>query len=222
MHHLVEAVTAWIIAVITQVGYPGLIAGMAGQAVGVPLPSEVMLAFGGYLASTQKLSLLGVIGAGISGDTLGAIAGYLVGRHGGRPFLVRFGRFLFVREREIDRADRWFARYGSRAVLICKLLPGVRAFGSFPAGVTHMRFSTFLGYTLLGSVIWCVLFSEIGFVLGKNWETLATYVRPFSIALIGLLVLAVAAWIYFHFRGERTPHAPPSPDAAAKPEQLVP
>ncbi len=201
-----QAVTTWILGVIDHLGYPGLIAGMAGQAVGVPLPSEVMLAFGGYLASTHVFSLVAVIGAGTCGDTLGAIAAYLIGRHGGRPFLVKFGRFLFVREREIDRADRWFARYGSRAVLICKLLPGVRAFGSFPAGVTHMNFGIFFGYTLLGSVIWCILFSEIGFVLGKNWELLANYVRPFSLLLLGLLAVAVVAWVWFHFRSDHTDH----------------
>ncbi|MDQ6825090.1 MAG: DedA family protein [Candidatus Eremiobacteraeota bacterium] len=208
MHHLIEAVTSWIIGVISHLGYPGLIAGMAGQAVGVPLPSEIMLAFGGYLASTHVLSLPAVVAAGVTGDTMGAIIAYFVGRHGGRPFLVKFGRFLFVREREIDRADRWFARYGSHAVLICKLLPGVRAFGSFPAGVTHMRFAPFLGWTLLGSVIWCILFTEIGFVLGKNWETLATYVRPFSLILLVLLVLAIVAWIWLHFRHERKPSSP--------------
>ena len=206
-----QAITAWILGVINHLGYPGLIAGMAGQAVGVPLPSEIMLAFGGYLASTHVLSLPAVILAGTVGDTLGAVIAYFVGRHGGRPFLLKFGRFLFVREREIDRADRWFARYGSRAVLICKLLPGVRAFGSFPAGVTHMHFATFFGYTLVGSIVWCILFAEIGFVLGKNWDLLATYVRPFSFLLVALLAVVVVAWIWLHFRSERK-ERPASPE----------
>ncbi|MBC5806873.1 MAG: alkaline phosphatase [Candidatus Eremiobacter antarcticus] len=215
MHHLIEAATAWILGVISHLGYTGLFTGMMAQAVGIPLPSELMLSFAGYLASTHVFSLPLVIAVGAAGDIAGAVIAYLIGYHGGRPFLVKFGRFLFVRAREIDRADRWFARYGPRAVIICKLLPGVRALGSFPAGVTHMAFAPFFIYSVLGSVIWAVIFSEIGFVLGKNWETLANYVRPFSLILIGLLVVAAAFWIWSHFRGERA--APAAADEQGLP-----
>jgi membrane protein DedA with SNARE-associated domain len=203
MHHLQQQVTAWIIGVISHLGYAGLFFGMLGQAVGVPLPSELMLSFAGYLASTHVLQLLPVIAAGAAGDTSGAIIGYLVGYYGGRPLLLRFGRFFFVRDRDIERADRWFARYGSRAVLIVKLLPGVRAFGSFPAGVTRMAVAPFLIYTLLGSVIWAVLFGGIGYTLGKNWELLGGYARPASFILIGIVAAAVVAWLWLHFRAER-------------------
>lgn len=203
MHHLHHAVTSWILGVIAHLGYAGLYAGMLGQAVGVPLPSELMLSFAGYLASTHVLQLLPVIIAGTAGDTSGAIIAYLVGYYGGRPLLLKFGRLLFVREKEIDRADRWFARYGSRTVLICKLLPGVRAFGSFPAGVTRMAVAPFLAYTLLGSVIWCVFFAEIGFILGKNWVLLGAYARPLTFILLGLVVATIVGWIWIHFRAER-------------------
>lgn len=181
---------------------------MLGQAVGVPLPSEVMLSFGGYLASTHMFVLAMVILAGTAGDTAGAIVAYFIGYYGGRPFLLKFGRLFFVRAREIDRADRWFARYGSRAVLICKLLPGVRALGSYPAGVTHMSFAPFLAYTFAGSLIWSIAFSELGFFLGKNWETLATSMRPLSLILLALLLVGIVVWIWVHFRAERTQPSP--------------
>lgn len=203
MHALEQHVTAWIIAVISHLGYAGLYAGMLGQAVGVPLPSELMLAFSGYLASTHVLEIIPVMIAGAAGDISGAIIAYLVGYYGGRPFLLRFGRLFFVRERELERADEWFARYGTRAVLVLKLLPGIRAFGSFPAGVTRMKVAPFLLYTMLGSVIWSILFSGIGYTLGRNWDLLGVYARPASFVLLGLVAVAIVAWLWVHFREER-------------------
>ena len=203
MHALEQHVTAWIIAVISHLGYAGLYVGMLGQAVGVPLPSELMLAFSGYLASTHVLEIIPVMIAGAAGDISGAIIAYLVGYYGGRPFLLRFGRLFFVRERELERADEWFARYGTRAVLVLKLLPGIRAFGSFPAGVTRMKIAPFLLYTMLGSVIWSILFSGIGYTLGRNWDLLGVYARPASFVLLGLVAVAIVAWLWVHFREER-------------------
>src|SRR5215469_13747864 len=203
MHKLEQHVIAWIIAVISHFGYAGLYAGMLGQAVGVPLPSELMLAFSGYLASTHVLQIVPVMIAGAAGDVSGAILAYLVGYYGGRPFLLRFGRLFFVRERELERADEWFARYGRRAVLVLKLLPGIRAFGSFPAGVTRMSVAPFLAYTMLGSAIWSVLFAGIGYTLGRNWDLLGVYARPASFVLLGLVLIAIVAWVWVHIREER-------------------
>lgn len=203
MHHFEQALTLWIIKVISHLGYAGLFAGMLGQAIGVPLPSELMLSFSGYLASSHVLEIVPVIIAGTAGDFAGAIVAYLLGYYGGRPLLLKFGQIFFVREREIERADKWFARYGSRAVLATKLLPGIRAFGSYPAGVTRMPAGTFLFYTFLGSAIWCTLFSEIGYTLGRNWARLGVYARPASFALLALVIIAVIVWLWAHFRAER-------------------
>lgn len=208
MHAFEQHLTWWIIRVISHLGYAGLFAGMLGQAVGVPLPSELMLSFSGYLASSHVLEIVPVIIAGTAGDFTGAIIAYLLGYYGGRPLLLRFGRIFFVREREIERADEWFARYGSRAVLATKLLPGIRAFGSYPAGVTRMRVAPFLLYTFIGSAIWCTLFSEIGYTLGRNWARLGVYARPVSFILLGLLVIAIILWLWMHFRAERQAERP--------------
>jgi len=201
--HALEHATSWIIGVISHFGYVGLFVGMFAQAVGIPLSSELQLAFAGYLASTHVLEIVPVMIAGAAGDISGAILAYFIGYYGGRPFLLRFGRFFFVHEREIERADDWFARYGSRAVLVLKLLPGVRAFGSFPAGVTRMAFGIFLGWTALGAAIWSVLFAGVGYVLGRNWVLLGAYARPASFILLGLVVVAAIGWILLHIRAER-------------------
>src|ERR1700680_4365930 len=139
--HILEAISQFVLDLITRLGYTGLFAGMFGQAVGVPLPSELMMGFGGYLAYAHKFAFVLVVLVGAAGDTLGAIPAYFIGFYGGRPLLLRFGRFFFIAQRELAAADSWFARFGSRAVLICKLLPGIRAFRSYPAGVSRMNFA---------------------------------------------------------------------------------
>ncbi len=201
--HIIHAVTHWVVDLIYHLGYAGLTLGMFGQAVGVPLPSEVMMSFGGYLAFARDLTLPLVIAAGTFGDTAGALLAYAIGFYGGRPFLVRFGRLFFVRQHEIDRADRFFEKHGVKAVFICKLLPGIRAFASFPAGVTHMPLALFVLYTLAASLIWCTGFAVIGFALGKHWDAVTHYLRPISISLLALLVVAVIVWLVLHFRAER-------------------
>ena len=203
MHLFERHITRWIIGVISHVGYLGLFGGMLGQAIGVPLPSELMLSFSGYLASTHVFNLFPVLLAGTLGDLCGAIIAYCIGYYGGRPLLVRFGRSIFVRERELERADLWFARYGSRAVLFTKLLPGIRAFGSYPAGVTRMPFGIFATYTFIGSAIWSGLFVYVGYALGKNWARLGAFARPASIILLGIVLLAVIIWLWVHLRAER-------------------
>ena len=218
--HVIQAVTAWVVAVIAKLGYAGLLGGMFGQAIGVPLPSEVMMAFGGFLAWRETLTLPLVIAVGTAGDTLGAMVAYAIGYYGGRPLLMKFGRLFFVRRREIDRADRWFERHGPRAVFICKLMPGIRAFASFPAGVTRMSMPLFALFTLLASAIWCTAFAGFGFVLGKNWEALEDYLRPISLLLIGLLVAVIMLWVWLHLRAERRqrPAGASASTSAANPE----
>jgi len=201
--HVLHAATMWVLQLISQLGYLGLAAGMFGQAIAVPLPSEVMMSFSGYLAWSGKFTMPLVIAAGTAGDTLGALVAYGIGFFGGRPLVKRFGRLFFVRSRELERADRWFAKYGARAVFVCKLMPGIRAIASFPAGVTKMAIVPFVAYTLAGSVVWCTLFSFIGYVLGKHWYELAAHLRPVSFLLLAVLVLAVVGWLWMHFRAER-------------------
>jgi membrane protein DedA with SNARE-associated domain len=202
--HIFHSVTLWVLNLIQHLGYAGLFGGMMFQATGfVPLPSEVMMSFGGYLAHAGSLALWLVILAGALGDVIGAIIAYVIGYYGGRPFLLRFGRIFFVREAEIRRADRWFERFGSRAVLICKLLPGIRAIAALPAGITRMPLGIFIGYTSIGAAIWCTAFASLGYTLGQNWSLLEPFFRRFSILLLGVLVLAIGFWIWSHFRAEK-------------------
>lgn len=201
---MLHEVTTWVVDLIAKLGYAGIFGGMGLQATGfVPLPSEVMMSFGGYLAQGQKLELWAVIAAGTLGDIAGALVAYAIGYYGGRPLLERFGKLVFVRPSDLERIERWSNKFGSRAVLICRLLPGIRAFASLPAGVTRMHVAVFAGFTAAGSLIWCTAFASLGFVLGKNWAELDPFIRRFSVLLIILVVIAVGIWIWSHFRAEK-------------------
>lgn len=196
--------TIWVRDLIDHLGYAGIFGGMMLQATGfVPLPSEVIMSFGGFLASTRSLTLWVVIAAGALGDTTGAIIAYAIGYYGGRPLLERFGKFVFVRHTDLVRVERWFDRFGSRAVFICRLLPGIRAIGSLPAGIARMHVAVFLGYTFAGATIWCVAFSLIGYTLGNKWDVLEPYVRKFSLLLLAVLVVIAGLWIWVHFRAQK-------------------
>lgn len=201
---MLHQVSAWVIDLIGKLGYAGIFGGMGLQATGfVPLPSEVMMSFGGYLAQARSLELWGVIAAGALGDVAGALVAYAVGYYGGRPLLEHFGKLVFVRHADLVRIDSWFGRFGSRAVFVCRLLPGIRAFASLPAGVARMHVAVFAGFTAAGSIIWCTAFASLGFTLGKNWALLEPFVRRFAILLIALVVLAIGFWIWSHFRAEK-------------------
>jgi len=201
---MLHEVTTWVVDLIAKLGYAGIFGGMGLQATGfVPLPSEVMMSFGGYLAQARSLELWAVIAAGTLGDIAGALVAYAIGYYGGRPLLERFGKLVFVRPADLERIERWSNKFGSRAVLVCRLLPGIRAFASLPAGVTRMHVAVFAGFTAAGSLIWCTAFASLGIALGKNWAALDPFVRRFSVLLIILVVIAIGIWIWSHFRAEK-------------------
>ncbi|HEY7995030.1 MAG TPA: DedA family protein [Candidatus Eremiobacteraceae bacterium] len=201
---MLHDVSMWVVNLIAKLGYAGIFGGMGLQATGfVPLPSEVMMSFGGYLAQARSLELWAVIAAGTLGDIAGALVAYAIGYYGGRPLLERFGKLVFVRPADLERIERWSNKFGSRAVLICRLLPGIRAFASLPAGVTRMHVAVFTGFTAAGSLIWCTAFASLGFALGKNWSELDPFVRRFAVLLIILVVVAIGIWIWTHFRAEK-------------------
>ena len=205
--HVIHSISHFVIQLIKHLGYAGLFAGMFGQAVGVPLPSELMLGFGGYLAYIHNFTYILVVLVGAAGDTAGAILAYFIGYYGGRPLLLRFGKSFFIAQRELTAADQWFARFGNRAVLITKLLPGIRAFGSYPAGVTRMNFRVFVGYTAIGATIFSLVFVTSGYLLGKHWDVIVEQIKPISIVLLSALVIGIVVWLILRLRAEKARRA---------------
>jgi membrane protein DedA with SNARE-associated domain len=184
---------AFIIGVISSMGYGGVVLLMAIESACIPLPSEVTMPFAGYLVSRGELTLWGVALAGAVGCVVGSLVAYAVGAWGGRRFMQKYGRYVLISQRDLALADRWFERHGDITILVGRLLPVVRTFIAFPAGIARMAMGKFLFYTFIGSLIWCWALAWVGQRLGEHWDTLGTYFHRFD-ALIGALIVAGAAW----------------------------
>ncbi|MGZ4908880.1 MAG: DedA family protein [Halobacteriota archaeon] len=188
--NIVETIRTFIITTIEQLGYAGVFVAMLLESAGVPLPSEVIMPFAGYVAWDGKLTLIGVTIAGTLGCLAGSLVLYFVGAYGGRPLLDRYGKYVLIRKSELDRADRWFAKHGEITVLVSRVLPIVRSFFSLPAGMTHMNITKFSLYTTLGSFLWCLALAYVGFFLGPSWSDVVRLLRYFNIiVIIGIVVL---------------------------------
>jgi membrane protein DedA with SNARE-associated domain len=207
---LLSSVSAFIIAAISALGYGGVVLMMAIESACIPLPSEVIMPFSGYLVATGRFALQPVAIAGAIGCLLGSYVAYYVGAGGGRWFLTRYGRWLLISPHEIEIAERFFLQWGAPAVFFSRLLPVVRTFIAFPAGVARMRLLPFTIYTLAGSYIWCLVLAYAGMKLGQHWETLAPYFHRFDGLIAVLLVAGAAALIYNRLRGINALPAKPS------------
>jgi membrane protein DedA with SNARE-associated domain len=203
---IIEILSGFIVAVISKMGYAGVALLMAIESACVPLPSEIIMPFAGYLVYAGRFNLWAVGVAGAVGCVVGSLAAYYVGLKGGRPFVERYGRYILVSPRDLDLADRWFARYGEVIVFASRLLPVVRTFIAFPAGVARMNLARFTVYTFLGSLPWCIGLAYVGQILGEQWdknETLKTWFHRFDF-LIGIVIIAAAAWwVWRHVRHAR-------------------
>jgi membrane protein DedA with SNARE-associated domain len=149
--NIIGTLSDFIISVIAQLGYTGVFAGMTLESVGLPIPSEVIMPFAGYVVWEGGLTLIGVTLAGTFGCLVGSLIAYYIGLWGGRPLLDRYGKYVLIRKKELDRAHEWFEKYGDRAVFVSRLLPVVRTFISYPAGIVRMDVKKFSLYTVLGS-----------------------------------------------------------------------
>ncbi|MGJ3649320.1 DedA family protein [Sphingomonas sp. GlSt437] len=200
---------AFVIAVIQAGGYPGITLLMVLVSTGIPIPSEIIMPFAGYLVSKGTLTLPGVVIAAVIGENIGARIGYELGARGGRPLLVRYGRFVLLDAHHRDLAEKFFARWGSTAALVGRLLPVVRAFVSIPAGLGRMNLVKFHLYTSIGSLIWCGGLAYLGVVLGDKWDSdprLKAAFHSADLVIGAVLVLAVAGVVWLKLRGGRARH----------------
>ncbi len=203
MHILSDIIAwmaGWIVAVISWGGYAGIATLMAIESACVPLPSEIIMPFAGYLVSTGQLDLFWVATAGAVGCNIGSIPAYEVGRHGGRKAVERFGRYVFMNLDDLDKAERFFARWGSLAVLVCRMLPVVRSFIAFPAGMARMNQARFHLYTFLGSWPFCWGLAWVGMKLGERWRDdprLERWAHRLDFLVVGVIVAGIA-WLILH------------------------
>ena len=200
LEKLLAAMAAWIISVISSMSYGGIVLLMAIESACIPLPSEIIMPFAGFLVSKGEMTLWGIALAGAVGCVVGSIPAYYLGMFGGRPLAERFGRYVLISKKDLDMADRWFATRGEIIIFIARLLPGVRTFIAFPAGVARMNMGTFIIYTFVGSFIWCYALGYVGMKAGEHWEDLKVYFHQahYVIAALGLVF---AVWyLRKHFK----------------------
>src|SRR5579862_769565 len=201
---ILAAVSAFVIASIASLGYAGVMLMMAIESACIPLPSEVIMPFSGYLVSTGRFELQLVAIAGAIGCLLGSYVAYYVGAFGGRWFLLRYGRWVLIAPHEIELADHFFDRWGAPAVFFSRMLPVVRTFIAFPAGVARMRLLPFTFYTLAGSYLWCLALAYFGMKLGQHWNAVAPYFHRFDTVIVIVIVVGAVAILYNRIRGIRT------------------
>jgi membrane protein DedA with SNARE-associated domain len=205
---IVAALAHFIIAVISASGYAGVLLLMAIESACIPLPSEIIMPFAGYLVHTGRLQLIWVATAGALGCNLGSAVAWWIGAYGGRPFIARYGRFVLLDHHDLDRAEHFFARYGGVTVFAARLMPVIRTFIALPAGIAKMPQLRFHLYTFLGSWPWCFVLAWAGMRLGQAWDTdprfKAIYHR-FHVGVEVLLLLCILWFVFTHWRNRIRP-----------------
>jgi len=195
---------AFIQSVISTLGYPGIVLLMAIESACIPLPSEVIMPFAGFLVYTGRFSSLWLVATmGAIGCNLGSVLAYEVGAYGGRPLIEKYGRYILMSKHDLERSDHFFQRYGSITVFLGRLLPVIRTFIALPAGIARMPRGKFHLYTFLGSWPWCYVLAYAGFKLGERWDSdprLKQWFHRFDLAIVLVLVAGILWFVWSHWR----------------------
>ena len=209
---IIAALAGFIIAVISKTGYFGIMLLMGIESACIPLPSEIIMPFAGYLVYSGHtdpvihltFNLFAVATAGAIGCNVGSVIAYEIGHYGGRPLIERYGAYIFMGRHELDLAERFFARFGAVAVFIGRLLPVIRTFIALPAGVAKMPRLRFHVYTFIGSWPWCFVLAWIGMKLGERWDKdprLKQWFHRLDAVIILLLLIAIVWFVRSHWKG---------------------
>jgi membrane protein DedA with SNARE-associated domain len=193
-------------------GYLGILLAMAIESCCIPLPSEIVMPLAGYFVFKypERFSLPGVAIAGAIGCVVGSAIAYWIGASGGRPLLLKYGKYILISRADSDRADRWFARYGAPVAFFSRLLPVIRTYISLPAGIARMHFGKFILFTLLGSLPWTLLLAFVGWKLGNKLSTspqLGNIFRGLDVVIVVLLLAGAGLYVYRHIQRDRAAEA---------------
>jgi membrane protein DedA with SNARE-associated domain len=197
---LMKGITGWLVETIGRLGYTGIVALMFLESSFFPFPSEVVLPPAGYLAWKGEMSFAAVIACGIAGSIAGALFNYWFALRFGRPFLIRYGRYFFVSEDSIEKADAFFERHGPISTRVGRLLPVIRQYISLPAGIARMKLKIFVLYTSIGAGIWTVILTLAGYLLGEHQELLERYLHVLTFASVGCAILLAAGYLFLYRR----------------------
>ncbi|HCF86256.1 MAG TPA: DedA family protein [Ktedonobacter sp.] len=222
--NITQAITVWIYNLYGFTGLAGIVLAMAIESCCIPLPSEIVMPIAGIIVGSYYtsnplhlpgtspsfplwLNLVLVALAGSIGCLIGSIVAYAIGSTGGRPLMLKYGRYVLISQHDADKADRFFQRWGSATAFFSRLLPVVRTYISLPAGIAKMPFAKFCVFTFLGSFPWCLLLAYLGTLLGNNLERLSPYFHGFDIVILVVLVVLIGLYIWRHIRNDRIARA---------------
>ena len=204
MEKLLKPLFVGITGIIHALGYGGIVLMMAIESANIPVPSEIIMPYGGYLVFRYpgEFHLVWMGAAGALGCLLGSWLSYALGYYGGRPLVLKYGRYVLLKKRDLDAADRFFNRYGDWAIFVSRLLPIVRTFISLPAGISRMPFWRFTLFTFVGSFPWCYLLAMAGFKLGEQWESIKRYFHGADVVMGVVIVVFFGLWLWHRRRPE--------------------
>lgn len=201
---MLESLAAWVINVILNLGYPGIVLTMAIESALIPLPSEIIMPFAGYLASAGKFDLNMVALMGAVGNVLGSLIAYSIGYYGHetliRRFIRKFGKWILITEKELDETEKLLHRFKDMVILGSRVLPGVRTVISLPCGFAKLPLGRFIVLTFIGSLVWSYFLAWIGFTLGQNWRTIGPYFHKADAAIVILIIGAILFYVYHKFK----------------------
>lgn len=203
LHQYIDPILEWIKNGVEQGGYMAVLIMMAIESANIPLPSEAIMPTAGILVQQGKMDFHLAALAGAVGCLVGSIPSYFLGLWGGRPFLEKYGRYFLLKSKDLELADKWVSKYGDIVFFICRMLPVVRTFISFPAGVLKAHFVIFCVFTFIGSLIWCYFLTWVGIKFGENMEMFREYWHQFDIAIVLVCVLGFGFYLYHHLKPEK-------------------
>ena len=199
-----ETIVAWVLVIISRFGYKGILLTMALESAAIPIPSEVVLPFSGFLASTGQLSFWFIVVIATIANLIGALVIYYIGTVGGRPFLDNYGKYFLVDAKEAQRLYHWLGKYQKATIFFSRLLPGVRTFSALVIGISdEVQVRTFILYTLLGSFLWNLALTYIGFLAGDHWNFLHPYFQKADFVIGILLAIGIIYFVYKHLNRKK-------------------
>jgi len=198
--NLIDILAQFVVHTIGILGYPGVFILMLFESCAIPFPSEVIMPFSGFLVADGKMLFWAIVAAGTLGNLAGSLLAYWIGYRGGRPLIEKYGKYILISKHDLDLADSWFKKYGDWTVFFGRLLPVIRTYISFPAGISKMDIKRFSIYTTLGALPWTALFGWLGIKMGNNWEAIRQKLHNFDMAILLVVVLLIILYIWRHLK----------------------
>ena len=203
---MIQSIIDWLVNAISTIGYPGVFISVFLESFFAPIPSEIILPFSGFVASTGKMDLVFVMVIATVAAYLGSLPFYFIGKWGERPvinFIEKYGKYLFIQQKDVDKVFGAFDKYGKGVVFFGRLIPMIRTLISFPAGVAKMQFARFSMYTLLGSLTWNILLTYAGYQLGDHWSVVSKWIEKYQNVILVLIIIAVLLYIIRGIKSRR-------------------